>query len=147
MHGQYSFWIWVVRELNGNVDIRGFRIQKKIIFHLSAYPYLHFPNISFDMFSIKVIYFYLEKQTQTGIFNTNKENRPSKTPKRSPKTRRTHSKTQKKPTETQKKPKNENPVQYFDFKWTPGNHKCVSSNEKWPQMTSIRMLKISMDIL
>ena len=119
--------ISVVRELNGNVDIRGFIIQKKIIFHLSPYLYLLFPNISFDMFSIKVIYFYLEKQTQTVIFKINKEKSPFKNAQKKPKNLQ---KTQKKPTETQNKPKNENSVQYFDSKWTSRNHKCVSSNEK-----------------
>jgi len=34
-------------------------------------------------------------------------------------------KRKKKPTETQYKPKNENLVQYFDFKWTSRNYKCI----------------------
>ena len=107
------------------MDFRGFIIKR--IFCLSSYLYLHFPNISFDMFSIKVIYFYLEKQIQTVIFNTNKEKSPFKNAQKKPKNLQ---ETQNKPTETQNKPKNENSVQYFDFKWPSGNHKCVSSNEK-----------------
>ena len=72
-----------MRELNGNMDFRGFIIKR--IFRLSSYFYLHFPNISFDKFSIKVIYFYLEKQIQTVIFNTNKEKSPFKNAQKKPK--------------------------------------------------------------
>ena len=79
------------------------------------------------MFSIKVIYFYLEKQIHTVIFNINKEKSPFKNAQ---KKQKTQYKPLKKSTETQYKPKNENLVQYFDFKWTSGNYKCVSSNEK-----------------
>ena len=92
-----------MRELNGNMDFRGFIIKR--IFCLSSYLYLHFPNISFDMFSIKVIYFYLEKQIQTVIFNTNKEKLLFKNAQKKPKTCRNRRKFQKKLTETQNKPK------------------------------------------
>ena len=72
-----------MREFSGNMDFRGFIIKR--IFRLSSYLYLHFPNISFDMFSIKVIYFYLEKQIQTVIFNTNKKKSPFTIAQKKPK--------------------------------------------------------------